>query len=1754
MADSKLTVTIDGKDNLSGELKKLQSNVIRFTGAISAALASLSVIGFPILESARFQKELLEAAKTTDYTREQIEELRGGLSDLSTQINVSAKDLAKIATAGGQLGIGKGNVDALLSFTEEVARAVTALDISAEEATMSLGKLINIFDVPQTQFRNVISALNEVSNTSTATATQLFDVVRRIGNLGGAVNLAGATALSAAMIDLGLTAETAGTTITKIFADMRAKAQEFASFIGGGMTVERWVKLLQGDGLKALDLYLDKLNQLPPAVAAAAKVDMSGGGRIFEALTKLQDQRLRATLLEEQAARRRIQLDQQRSTMTAAQVAAEEKVVDSLTKQAEKANIVARHAASATEAYKAGDSAVKEQQTVLSGLVAQWQVFLNNISKAAMGMGDEFLIPITELLQHMSSVMREADVGSQLAQGARDITDAFRDAASAAEYFFGGMKAWSDGVDWGSALRATAILAFAGALSLVGSALSFVVSRTISAVPILGTLTTALFGTTRAAIAAKEALAAQQAEQGTGRVGGVFQIASKAAADFASRLTTVDQLQQRLVAGEQQLIGLNAELARRQQALAQAGATVGRALRSRAALEAAIADAVVRRDAAEAAGNRRSASRIQSDINRWSTALPAIAAAEQGVSHIRGQITGLNAALDGTNQRLTAMSTGAVGMVQSFREARAAGLGLAASLATVLVSSSAGTQSLGARLVAPLRAAGAAAAQFGTDLRNAFVQGTAGATGMTASLRGTQAAMVVVGNQMRNLGASGLSAAVAGITSLTQSITRAAVASAGLSAQWTLATSAMARGAVLAATAVNLLGKAVSGVIRLVSGAVQIVFFAVLIKEALQFLGYWDRIVEGFERFWEMLGGDSSKLPDWLRSGRSLKSTAKALDDQAKSYELLNKEAGKFNDNVQNTVTLLSDATSAAKQLNFDENGSKSLAQVREGIDAVAVGYAKLLKTQADIKVLDDQRTKTAQDLVRAERALESARGGYGEARAQQRVEEYRAALDRTNDALALRREEEAKLAVEVPKANENITRSVIRSTDAMLRYRNGQKQGVEVLQQWTEAQARLAEAEQALADKRANQPASVRAPGGAGGAAEAKAYTAAIAELDVAVKKARGDVALLDNELAKATPNNLAFQQWADGVRNSLSPEVMRQIGKDARDALYKVLDPKMGQAVPKIEPKDIINAGATVAVFDQLRSMYTDMAAQATASAERAKNAMSNALEDTRRAAREAEKSIQDFNKAMADNQLKAQNWKIDQRTDADLRKRLNTLDIEYDKERNLVQARYGWNAELLAQEMFALDETFRKRREQEQRIVDLKKAQRDAGQQIEQFNELVASAQKYTKAIEASNKVLQNPAASLEDRAKALKDREEAEIKAKETIQQTEKAAQELAKIPPIGDKFVIPEDKLRAIRDQAAGLGSGVANAIRTALPEVQKTYSEMAGAFAGQARQMTTHIDQAKQALEQYGQQYGKTMPEVIRYIADAAARTEDYAKAMDAVATKVANLKLSPTLIGSGDVTKQAEGIVNSLTQALGKVKDSSIPLTVNQEAFANSISSTLSAIVSSGGIPTTPIDVGVSDASLKQMSSDIEKKVRPEIDVIVNARGNYSDRAGAAGGTSGGFARGGLVGGLKSFANGGKVSGPGTGTSDSILSWLSNGEYVMDALTTSRFGSKFFAMLQAAARGGKASRVLSRIANIGIPGFASGGPVAIPFSGTLPVVEQALSMAGGGDSRPSRDVVDINLTLGGDRVSLFAERSQAAKFVKALKNMESGS
>lgn len=78
------------------------------------------------------------------------------------------------------------------------------------------------------------------------------------------------------------------------------------------------------------------------------------------------------------------------------------------------------------------------------------------------------------------------------------------------------------------------------------------------------------------------------------------------------------------------------------------------------------------------------------------------------------------------------------------------------------------------------------------------------------------------------------------------------------------------------------------------------------------------------------------------------------------------------------------------------------------------------------------------------------------------------------------------------------------------------------------------------------------------------------------------------------------------------------------------------------------------------------------------------------------------------------------------------------------------------------------------------------------------------------------------------------------------------------------------------------------------------------------------------------------------------------------------------------------------------------------------------------------------------------------------------------------------LIGG---FAEGGRVTGPGTGTSDSILARLSNREFVLPALAADRIGNSALELLR---RGDTqaAARLLAGDDDDNLPAFASGGRV----------------------------------------------------------------
>jgi len=96
----------------------------------------------------------------------------------------------------------------------------------------------------------------------------------------------------------------------------------------------------------------------------------------------------------------------------------------------------------------------------------------------------------------------------------------------------------------------------------------------------------------------------------------------------------------------------------------------------------------------------------------------------------------------------------------------------------------------------------------------------------------------------------------------------------------------------------------------------------------------------------------------------------------------------------------------------------------------------------------------------------------------------------------------------------------------------------------------------------------------------------------------------------------------------------------------------------------------------------------------------------------------------------------------------------------------------------------------------------------------------------------------------------------------------------------------------------------------------------------------------------------------------------------------------------------------------------------------------------------------------------------------------------------------------INGYATGGHIRGPGTGTSDSILARLSNGEFVMRAAAVRAYGPDF----------------MHKLNGLQIPRFAEGG-----LADTATNLQTA-----------PRNLGSLDISVGGDTFQVFTDSSQA--------------
>lgn len=228
------------------------------TALVGAITASVSF-------AADYERAFADVVRTTGVARDEAQELRRDLIELSKSIPVSFTELAEIATLAGQLNIANEVID---DFTETVAQFAATTDVTIEAAATAFGRLDQLVDGVNGQFEKLGSAILAVGVDAVATESDIIAISTQIASV---ANIAGFSAaelvgFSSALASVGTRPELARGTFTRLFTEIQQSVagggdqlaafarvagqsqDEFIEAWGAGSGAEQVIAILRGVG------------------------------------------------------------------------------------------------------------------------------------------------------------------------------------------------------------------------------------------------------------------------------------------------------------------------------------------------------------------------------------------------------------------------------------------------------------------------------------------------------------------------------------------------------------------------------------------------------------------------------------------------------------------------------------------------------------------------------------------------------------------------------------------------------------------------------------------------------------------------------------------------------------------------------------------------------------------------------------------------------------------------------------------------------------------------------------------------------------------------------------------------------------------------------------------------------------------------------------------------------------------------------------------------------------------------------------------------------------------------------------------------------------------------------------------------------------------------------------------------------------------------------------------------------------------
>lgn len=264
--------------NIDRSFSQTGRNIGLAMGAAGAAITG--ALGLSANAAMDWESAFIGVKKTTNATVEQFAALEKGLIDLSTQIPVSATELAKLAEIGGQMGVPQ---EQLLAFTKTIAILGETTNLAGEEGAAMLAQFANVAQVPQSQYSNLAAAIVDLGNAGTSTEAEILAMGLRIAGAGSIAGMSAGDILgfSNALVGVGIEAQAGGTAMSKLIIGIASSVAKGGKSLEGfakvaGVSAQQFAEAFKNDPAQAIAGFIQGL----------AKIK-NEGGNLFGVLDKL---------------------------------------------------------------------------------------------------------------------------------------------------------------------------------------------------------------------------------------------------------------------------------------------------------------------------------------------------------------------------------------------------------------------------------------------------------------------------------------------------------------------------------------------------------------------------------------------------------------------------------------------------------------------------------------------------------------------------------------------------------------------------------------------------------------------------------------------------------------------------------------------------------------------------------------------------------------------------------------------------------------------------------------------------------------------------------------------------------------------------------------------------------------------------------------------------------------------------------------------------------------------------------------------------------------------------------------------------------------------------------------------------------------------------------------------------------------------------------------------------------------------------